>query len=172
MTTLFSSTAVPTVAAAIPATPSKKRGLLPVLIVLFLISYGLMTTLIVEQGSTIESQRALIRELFRDSRELAAVKTRAVENKTAGAQHRTLTQAPSSQTPSNQILSNQAPAVRTPSTQTPSAPSAQAPSTQTPSAQARTQHSAQNKPEKAQKFQLPSKPAPDLVDDRRALITI
>jgi hypothetical protein len=118
-----------------------------------------MTALIVEQGSTIESQRALIRELLSDSRELAAVKTKAVENKTAGAQHHALNQTPSTQTP----------AVRTPSTQI---PSAQAPSAQTPSAQARTQHSAQNKPEKTQKFQLPSKPAPDLVDDRRALITI
>src|SRR6202049_2008679 len=45
----------------------KKRSLLPLLTVLFLFSYGLMTLLIVEQGTTIQSQRALIRDLFSDS---------------------------------------------------------------------------------------------------------
>jgi|HubBroStandDraft_6_1064221.scaffolds.fasta_scaffold559207_1 hypothetical protein len=144
------------------ASTKKKRAMLPVLTVLFLISYGLMTMLIVEQGSTIESQRTLIRELFRDSKELAAVKTRSVQDqKIADPQQRALTQAPSHQTPSTQAPSSQLPSVQAPSTQN-----------QTPSTQARTQHSAQSKPEKTQKFQLPSKPAPDLIDDRRALITI
>ena len=34
--------------------PKKKRSLLPLLTVLFLFSYGLMTVLIVEQGSAIQ----------------------------------------------------------------------------------------------------------------------
>lgn len=53
---------------------SKKHPFLPLLTVLFLISYGLMTMLIVEQGNTIESQRLLIRQLFSDSAELTAMK--------------------------------------------------------------------------------------------------
>jgi hypothetical protein len=173
LTTLFSSTAIPTVAPAVTTTSKKKYGILPILIVLFLISYGLMTMLIVEQGSTIESQRALIRELYRDSRELSSVKTRIEPSNNTAVAPQGKMQAPSLQ---GQAPTTHAPSVHTPPTQ---APSTQAPmtqsqtsSTQTPSTQARTQHSAQNKPEKAQKFQLPSKPAPELVDDRRALITI
>lgn len=53
---------------------SKKHPFLPLLTVLFLISYGLMTLLIVEQGNTIESQRLLIKQLFSDSAELTAMK--------------------------------------------------------------------------------------------------
>ena len=68
---------------AVPTTPTpkKKRGWLPLLTILFMISYGLMTMLIVEQGQTIESQRALIRELFRDSTELSGVKMKAQEER-------------------------------------------------------------------------------------------
>jgi hypothetical protein len=60
LTTLFGTTTVPIVAAINAPTAPKKHGWLPLLVVLFLISYGLMTMLIVEQGRTIESQRALI----------------------------------------------------------------------------------------------------------------
>jgi hypothetical protein len=128
----------------IPATPRKKLSWLPLLTVLFLISYGLMTMLIVEQGETIDSQRALIRELFRDSSELSAVKMRAQREEHA----RALAQNPSSQNPSTQ-----------------------APMKQAPSSQAGSQQSAQNQA-KAKSFQMPSKPAADLADHRRALITI
>jgi hypothetical protein len=54
--------------------PKRKHTLLPTLTVLFLIAYGLMTMLIVEQGNTIESQRLLIKQLFSDSAELSAMK--------------------------------------------------------------------------------------------------
>src|ERR1700758_2122550 len=78
-----------------PAAP-RKRGWLPLLTVLFLISYGLMTMLIVEQGRTIQSQRSLIYELFGDSTQLSAIKMKAsVERAQAQAQS-ALTQAPSS----------------------------------------------------------------------------
>jgi hypothetical protein len=131
---------------------------LPLLTVLFLISYGLMTMLIVEQGQTIESQRALIRELFRDSKELSAVKMKAQQEVAQSPSPKT--QAPVSQIPSSQ----------TPSTQN---PSTQAPTRQAPSSQAGPQHRAPNtaatqKPQ----FRMPSKPASDLVDDCRTLITI
>jgi hypothetical protein len=140
---------------------------MPLLTVLFLISYGLMTMLIVEQGSTIESQRALIRDLMRDSTELWTAKGRAVMEK-----NRTDAQRPA-QAPSARA---QAPLTRDPAVQTPStqSPSSQASSTQAPSSQATTQNRAQSRPGKAQKPQLqrPSRPASDLADDRRALITI
>ena len=73
MNTLFGnveSTEVPLIEAA----ARKKHEWLPLLTVMFLISYGLMTMLIVEQGQTIESQRVLMRELFRDSKELSAIR--------------------------------------------------------------------------------------------------
>jgi hypothetical protein len=130
---------------------------LPLLTVLFLISYGLMTMLIVEQGQTIESQRALIRELFRDSRELSAVKKAQQER----------IQPPSAKT---QLPVTQAPVTRNGSSQN---PSTQAPATQTPSSQAGSQHGAQNRAAKQKPHvQIPSKPASDLVDDVRTLVTI
>lgn len=147
---------------AVPTTPTpkKKRGWLPLLTILFMISYGLMTMLIVEQGQTIDSQRALIRELFRDSTELSAVKMKAQMEAHAHA----LAQNPTSQIPST----------RTPSTQTPlaQAPSTQAPMKQAPSSQGEVQRRAQNRPLPIPQFQMPSKPASDLVDHRRALVTI
>lgn len=57
------------------APQKKSRGaLLPLLVVLFLISYGILTLLVVEQGRTIEAQRGLLRELLRDSTQLADLK--------------------------------------------------------------------------------------------------
>jgi len=69
LTTLFGST---NFAPAAPA--AKKNTFLPFLTVLFLVSYGLMTMLIVEQGRTIENQRAVMRDLLRDSEQLATLK--------------------------------------------------------------------------------------------------
>jgi hypothetical protein len=139
----------------IPAIPRKKHGWLPLLTILFMISYGLMTMLIVEQGQTIESQRALIRELFRDSSELSAVKMKAIEGR---HQAQASTQNPSSQNPSTQ-----APAAQAPSSQAPS---------KAPSSQAGPLQHAQNQAKPKADFQMPSKPASDLVDHRRALVTI
>jgi hypothetical protein len=137
-------------------TPRRKLGWLPLLTVLFMISYGLMTMLIVEQGQTIESQRALIRELFRDSSELSATKMKAVEEHNHA---QALAQNPSSQNPSTQAPSIQA-------------PSTQAPMKQAPSSQAVPQQRAQNQAKPKANFQMPSKPAADLADHRRSLITI
>lgn len=126
----------------VPVTPRKKYGWLPVLTVLFLISYGLMTMLIVEQGQTIESQRALIRELFRDSSELSGVKMKAQE------EHRNQALAQNQQNPSTQVPSK------------------------SPSSQAVPQQRAQNQAKPKTHFQAPSRPASDLQDTRRSLITI
>ena len=133
----------------------QKRGWLPLLTVLFLISYGLMTMLIVEQGATIENQRALIRDLFRDSAELSALKGKGARENNAQR---------SAQGKSKDSLT-QDPAVQSPSTQTPSTQAM--PSQAVPQHRAQTRGSAQ-KPQ----VQIPSRPASDLTDDRRSLITI
>ena len=102
----------------------------------------------VEQGQTIESHRALIRELFRDSTELSATKMKAVEEHNHA---QALAQNPSSQNPSTQ------------------APMKQAPSSQAgPQQQNAHNQAAKQKPA----FRMPSKPEPDLVDDVRTLTTI
>jgi hypothetical protein len=100
LTTLFGSTSVVPVAVS---TEKKKRGLLPVLTVLFLFSYGLMTFLIIQQGSVIQSQRNLIKTLSRDSTELWNGKGKAIgDQQTARSQAQAHAQSPSSRTPSNQ----------------------------------------------------------------------
>jgi hypothetical protein len=153
LTSLFEQ-AAGHIAPPIDAPPARKnRGWLPLLTVLFLISYGLMTMLIVEQGETIESQRALIRELFRDSAELSATKMKAAQEKATdarSAQPSMKTQVPVTQNPSSQS-NTQAPAKQAPSTQA------------VPQRRVQTQQ---------KQFQMPSRPASDLTDDRRALITI
>jgi hypothetical protein len=146
LTTLFGTIEYKEVS-EVSETPRKKLGWLPLLTVLFMISYGLMTMLIVEQGQTIESQRALIRELFRDSTELSSVKMKAQTERNQAAQ--ALAQNPSSQNPSTQ-----------------------APMRQAPSSQAGPQQRAQNQLKPKADFQMPSKPAADLADHRRSLITI
>ena len=142
---------------------SKKHGWLPLLTVLFLISYGLMTMLIVEQGQTIESQRALIRELFRDSSELSAVKLKAAQEHAESLSTKT-------QIPPTQVPLNEAPLTQNPSSQY---PSTQAPTHQAPSSQAGPQNRAQSKSAKQKSdFRMPSKPTLDLVDDSRTQVTI
>lgn len=120
-----------------------------------------MTMLIVEQGATIESQRALIRELFRDSTELSAIRKAQQDVSLAEAQR-------NSQNPSAKM---QSPITKNPSTQTRQFPSTQAPLTQAPSSQAAQQHRVQKQSQKPQ-FQMPSRPASDLADDRRVVHTI
>ena len=92
-----------------PAPPKRKHTLLPVLIVLFLISYGLMCTLAVEQDRTIASQRWLIRSLLGDSSELSSIKGKMVQKQYADAQaqakagSRSQAQTPLSQAPMTQV---------------------------------------------------------------------
>jgi hypothetical protein len=86
---------------------TEKRSLLPVLTILFLFSYGLMTVLIVEQGSVIQSQRNLIKVLTRDSTELWMGKGKAIgDQQAARSQAQSRAQAPSSQAPSSQAPSS------------------------------------------------------------------
>ena len=185
LTTLFENAALDNAAIAATILPAnhaapKKHNLLPVLIVLFLISYGLMTLLIVEQGRTIESQRTMIHELLHDSAELAAVRSRTLQESAAVGQQQqaqmqvpqmtpsakapsTQIQTPSTQTQSNQVQSKQVQSTQIPPVHTQSAPSAQV----TP--RSRVQHHQKAaQPE----LQIPTRPASDLADDRRAVKTI
>lgn len=55
----------------------KKRGVL----LLLLVAYALTSSIVVEQQHTIESQRVLIRALFRDSMELSQMKMKQAAEK-------------------------------------------------------------------------------------------
>ncbi len=48
--------------------------MLPLLIFLFLASYTILTMLVIEQGRTIEAQRGLLRDMLKDSTQLAQLK--------------------------------------------------------------------------------------------------
>ena len=59
-----------------PRTSSRPTGILPLLVILFIVSYGILTMLVFEQGQTIEAQRSLIRGMLKDSTRLATLKDR------------------------------------------------------------------------------------------------
>jgi hypothetical protein len=165
---LFGQTTV--IALAAPKTSKKKYSLLPVLTVLFVISYSLMTVLIVEQGSLIQSQGSVIKVLLRDSVELWGMKGKAnADKQIAKAQGQSLEQGPSTQ-PSAHSQSPQIPAAQSPSNQT---PSSQSSSSTAPSTQGVQQHATSRAGKAARPgTQAPPIPAADLVDHRRALVTI
>ena len=136
------------------AKPKTKSALLPVLIVLFVISYGLMCTLVIEQGSTIDAQRFLIRQLLGDSTQLNAMKVREQQKKQAEAKPQQ--GAPAQGNPTVQ------PNVR--------------PDAQTPSSQAGSQpnNKGSRKTGKVRKPfpQKPPQDASEMADERRNLISI
>src|SRR5271166_5977989 len=59
---------------AAPKAAPRPVAMMPLLVILFIISYCILTALVFEQGQTIESQRGLIREMLKDSTQLAALK--------------------------------------------------------------------------------------------------
>jgi hypothetical protein len=128
------------------------RTLLPVLTILFLVSYGLLTMLVVEQGRTIDSQRNLIRMLFDDSIELNSMKGKA--NQKQQAEARALAQAQAQGK------------TKTPPAQ---APQMQAPSVPAPKAGAKSQSTSKFGRPMPQK---PPKDTSDQGDERRMLIKI
>ena len=168
LTTLFGNTE--TIAVTTPKNPKKKYSLLPVLTVLFVISYSLMTMLIVEQGSVIQSQGGVIKSLLRDSVELWGMKGKPnADTQIAKARGQNPGQAPSTQSPTRS-QSSQIPSAEVPSNQVPSTTT---PSTQTPSTQGVQQHATSRSGKVAKPgMQAPPIPAEDLVDHRRALVTI
>jgi hypothetical protein len=145
---------------ALPAPKAKrKHSLLPILIVLFLVSYGLMCLLAVEQDRTIAAQRYLIRSLLGDSSELSNLKGKLIQKQYAEAQAQAKAGSRSqAQTPLTQVPSTQAPTTQAPMTQ------------DKPGGNAQSSHNAG----KARKT-LPPKPPlgiSDIVDGRRIVETI
>ena len=125
-----------------------KYSLLPVLVALFLISYGLLSLLVVEQDRTISSQRALITSLFSDSTELSGLKGKLFQKQRAEAQ---------AQAQANAGSQGQAPSTQIPSTQN------------APGGNAQSNHAG-----KLRK-QVPARPPvglDDIVDGRRIVKTI
>jgi DNA replication initiation complex subunit (GINS family) len=136
------------------AAPKKKRTLLPLLTALFVVSYGLMTLLIVEQGATIQSQSNLIHVLMPESRELWGLRGKAIADKQAAkTQAQAATQTPKAQNAPAQAPSSNAKA-------------------QSPAVSGSPNH-AQSHVDKATKapIQFPPIPASDL-DPRRTVRTI
>jgi hypothetical protein len=137
--------------------------MLPLLIILFLISYGLLTMLVVQQGKAIDSQRSLIHLLFKDNVHLSALKGGG-KNRVgyAGQNMDRQVRPPQGQTPSSQIPLIQAPSIDVPSVQI---PSNQVPSNQAPSSRTKPQANAKTAPKsrKAEK-QLPMRPPVEVTD--------
>jgi hypothetical protein len=163
--------AVVTVPRALPEPkPKRKHSLLPVLIPLFLISYGLMSLLAVEQDRTIASQRWLIISLLKDSTELSSLKGKIIQKQRAQAQTQAKAGSSSSQvqTPSTQIPQTQIPQTQVPQTQVPQTQGSM--TRDTPGNNVQRNHSA-GRVRKA----VPPKPplgVADLVDGRRIAKTI
>lgn len=67
---------------------NRPAALLPILVVLFIFSYAILTMLVFEQGQTIESQRSLLREMLKDSTQLAALKGKLARDGNLPAQGR------------------------------------------------------------------------------------
>src|SRR6266481_2493407 len=101
--------------------------------------------------------------MLHDNVELSGMKSKTIQDKyLADSQHRARTQAhaPLSQAPSTQAPLTPAPLAET--------PSAQIPMQQAPSSQVAPNHNARGKVQKP-RFQVPSRPASDLADERRAV---
>jgi hypothetical protein len=86
----------------VPVVAKPKQQLLPLLVVLFLISYGLLAFLVVEQGRTIANQRSLIQQLFHDSVELTSLKGKNLNQQHPVRPATPLKSQPQVQTPSSQ----------------------------------------------------------------------
>ena len=135
---------------------SRPVTLLPLLVILFIVSYGILTLLVFEQGRTIESQRNLIRGMLQDSTQLASLKgklardqnKRSHDQAAAQAQHQDADSANSSA--GNPAVSN--------------------PAAGNPAAGAKASDKETKRPSKSTHSmkEAPGKPASDLTDVRRS----
>jgi hypothetical protein len=146
-------------------TGKRKRGLLPLLVVLFLISYGLLTMMVVEQNRTIISQRTLIHLLYKDSLHLSALKKAERQKAHTPAGAATGSLQADAQVQAGKIPVIQVPPQKSPSTQF---PSAQVPTDKKQQTGGRAEHK-----QKAQK-KAPRPPAEltDPSDMRRVSVAI
>lgn len=141
-----------------PFASKPKSSFLPFLTVLFLVSYGLLTMLVVEQGRTIDAQRYLISQLFSDSTELTSLKGKVFRKQYAEDQARLKAQGHGQAPAAQPQAPGQAARPQNPSTQT---PSSQAPSSQVTQQE---QGSTRQNPGKLRKQARPEKPPKISVD--------
>lgn len=101
----------------------RKWTALPLLIVLFVISYFLLTKLVIEQDKTIDSQNSMIHTLFKDNLYLSQLHKHAgLSSKKPKSQASSQLQAqnPASQNPAAESAANQQSLSRIPLAQVPS----------------------------------------------------
>ena len=148
---------------SVAAKPGRKHTMLPVFVFLFLVSYGLLTMLVVLQDRTIDAQADLIHLLFKESRQLSAI---AAHQPFAAKQHQAKNNE-RAQTPATQV-----PAIQVPSTQVQQDQKA----SQIPLSQEKRQSSAkpgknQHKAGRRSPFRPPDE-VTDPSDMRRTLVSI
>jgi hypothetical protein len=127
-------------------TKSRPVTLLPLLVILFIVSYAILTLLVFEQGRTIDSQRALIRDMLRDSTQLASLKGKLARDESKRSHDKPSAQADQKDADSG---------TRAPSNSAPSAKGSEK-EKQRPGKSTRSMREA------------PGKPASDLTDVRRS----
>lgn len=153
--------------AIVNAVTKRKRKLtaLPLLVVLFVISYFLLTKLVIEQDKTIDSQRSLIHMLFKDNTYLSTLHKHAgVSSKKGRGGSQPQAGIPASQNPASESHSS------------PMSSLAQAPSTQVPASKVGPTANAKNdrKTRKAEKSRRETPPVEltDPSDMRRVSFSI
>ncbi len=135
---------------------SRPATLLPLLVILFIVSYGILTLLVFEQGRTIESQRLLIRAMLQDSTQLASLKGKLARDESNRPHDMAAAQAEHKDADSgNRSTGN---------------PAAGSRSTGNPAAGAKGSDKQTKRPSKSARStkEAPGKPASDLTDVRRS----
>ena len=135
---------------------SRPATLLPLLVILFIVSYGILTLLVFEQGRTIESQRTLIRAMLQDSTQLASLKGKLARDESNRPHDMAAAQAEHKDADSgNRSTGN---------------PAAGSRSTGNPAAGAKGSDKQTKRPSKSARStkEAPGKPASDLTDVRRS----
>lgn len=145
------------------ARPTRKFMFLPLLVFLFVLSYGLLTILVVLQDRTIDAQSGLIHLLFQESRRL---NTMAVQpHQTSGVKN-----SPKQESKAAQVPLPQVPRIQVPSTQVQKSQNASA----VPSSQEKAGASPGKGQHKARR-RAPSQPPVETTDPsdmRRTLFSI
>jgi hypothetical protein len=129
---------------------SRPVTMLPLLVVLFIVSYGILTLLVFEQGQTIESQRTLIRGMLQDSTQLASLKGKLARDESKRSHDKAAGQADHKEADSGSR------------------------SADNPAAGAKASDKETKRPSKSTRTmkEVPGKPASDLTDVRRSTRSI
>jgi hypothetical protein len=150
----------------------RKLTALPLLIVLFVISYCLLTRLVIEQDKTIDSQRSLIHLLFKDNVSLTARHKHAASLSQSDIarefpdMHKTAPNGKANQAPSDQVQLDQFPSSQVYSKQ------AQAGQVPPSNATSQANTKADRKARKALKPPTPPVQLTDPSDMRRVTVSI